>query len=95
MTQHPDGGEHAHLNVEAGLICRWRARAACRQIRRVVSVVPVRRFSVNVPSVPAPRRSGMAETIDRNEAALGADYGEGICAWCPNVRFVPPNCRVL
>ena len=41
-----------------------------------------RRFSVNVPSVPVPRRSGMAETIGMNEAALGADL------WGRNLRVV-------
>ena len=50
--------------------------------RRVVSAVPVRRCVMNVSNVPVARRSGLAETIGMNEAALGAGL------WGSNPRVV-------
>ena len=40
--------------------------------RRIVSAVPVRRSVENVSGAPLACRSGLAETIGMNEAALGA-----------------------
>ena len=44
--------------------------------------MPVRRCVGNVPNVPVVRRSGLAETIGMNEAALGAGL------WGRNLREV-------
>lgn len=59
-----------------------RSWGGCRRFRRIVSAVPVRRCVAKVSDAPVPCRSGLAETMGMNEAALGAGL------WGRNLRVV-------